>query len=136
MTTPTTPLFILVCENDEKPWLGAGLSIEGSQQDGMTTIERTAEVIVRAAHSADRVVEVWCVDFASRTNQDVTREVAEHVQARLGPYLRNERDRYRLPIAFVQTALGVTLDGDRWIPDAVAGDWTRPYGAESQRVAA
>lgn len=136
MTTPTTPLYILVCENDEKPWLGAGRSVEGSEQDGMTTVERTAEVIMRAAHGADRVVEVWCVDFASRTNQDVTREVAKQVQALIGPYLLEERNRYRLPIEFVQTALGVTLDGDRWIPDAVAGDWTVPYGAESHRVAA
>ncbi|MFI5409105.1 hypothetical protein [Kaistia sp. UC242_56] len=132
----TTPLYMLICENDETPRLCAGQSIEGSEQDGMTTARRAAEVIFRGQHNGDRVSRVVRFDLSDLSTLDVTREVAEHVQTRLGPYLRNERDRYELAIEFVQTALGVTLDGDRWIPDAVAGDWTRPYGAESPRVAA
>lgn len=132
----TTPLYMLICENDAIPTLPAGRSIEASEQDGMTTARRAAEVIFRGQHNGDRVARVVRLDLTDISTLDVTREVAEHVQTRLGPYLRKERDRYELAIEFVEAALGVTLDGDRWIPDAVAMDWTRPYGAESLSVAA
>jgi len=132
----TTPLYMLICENQATPRLCAGRSIEGSEQDGMTTARRAAEVIVRGLYNADRVVRVARLDMADLSTLDVTREVAEHVQTLIGKYLRDERADHEASIEFVEGALGVTLDGDRWIPDAVAGDWTRPYGAESQRVAA
>jgi hypothetical protein len=129
-------LYMLICENDETPRLCAGRSVEGSEQDGMTSARRAAEVIVRGAYNADRVVRVARLDMADLTTLDVTREVAEHIQTLIGPYLRDEREDHEASIAFVEAALGVTLDGDRWVPDAVAGDWTRPYGAESQKAAA
>lgn len=132
----TTPLYMLICENDETPRLCAGRSVEGSEQDGMTTARRAAEVIFRGSYNADRVVRVVRMDLSALTTLDVTREVAEHVQTRLGPFVRDERADHEASIAFVEAALGVTLDGDRWIPDAVAGDWTVPYGAECQQVAA
>ncbi|WP_029073544.1 hypothetical protein [Kaistia adipata] len=129
-------LYMLICENDETLRLCAGRSVEGSEQDGMTSARRAAEVIVRGLYNADRVVEVWRVDLSDRTTLDVTREVAEHIQTLIGRYLRDEREDHEAAIAFVETALGVTLDGDRWVPDDVAGDWTRPYGAECTQVAA
>lgn len=129
-------LYMLICENDETPRLCAGRSVEGSEQDGLTSARRAAEVIVRGLYNADRVVRVARLNMTDLTTLDVTREVAEHIQTIIGKYLRDEREDHEASIAFVEAALGVTLDGDRWIPDAVAGDWTRPYGAESQKVAA
>lgn len=131
-----TPLYMLICENDEKPWLCAGRSIEGSEQDGMTTARRAAEVIVNRLYNADRVVRVARLDMADLSTLDVTREVAQHVQTLIGKYLPDERADHEAAIEFVEGALSVTLDGDRWVPDAVAGDWTRPYGSESMSAAA
>lgn len=129
-------LYMLICDNDETRTLPAGRSIEGSEQDGMTSARRAAEVIVRGLYNADRVVRVARLNMTDLSTLDATREVAEHIQTIIGKYLRDEREDHETSIAFVESALGVTLDGDRWIPDAVAGDWTRPYGAESQKVAA
>lgn len=129
-------LYMLICENDETRTLPAGRSIEGSEQDGMTSARRAAEVIVRGAYNADRVVRVARLNMTDLSTLDVTREIAEHIQILIAPYLRDEREDHEASIAFVEAALGVTLDGDRWIPDAVASDWTRPYGAECEQVAA
>jgi len=136
MTTPTTPLYILICENDEKPWLGAGRSVEGSEQDGMTTPQGVAEVIMRGSYNGERIIGASKMDLETFTSVPATIEIAVALQTRLGPFLLEERDRYEAAIDFVERALGLALDGDRWIPEFVAGDWTMPYGAESQRVAA
>ncbi len=129
-------LYMLICENDETPRLCAGRSVEGSEQDGMTSARRAAEVIVRGLYNADRVVRVARLNMTDLSTLDVTREIAEHIQILIGPYLRDEREDHEAAISFVEAVLGVTLDGDRWIPEFVAGDWTRPYGAECEQVAA
>lgn len=132
----TTPLYMLICENDEKPWLGAGRSVEGSEQDGMTTAVRAAEVIMGRLYTGDRVIGVSKMDLETLTSAPATIEVAVALQTLLGPYLLDERKDYESAIDFVEEALGLVLDGDRWVPKFVAGDWTRPYGAECMSVAA
>jgi hypothetical protein len=132
----TTPLYMLICENDETRTLPAGRSVEGSEQDGMTTPERVAEVIMRGVYNGEPIIGASKMDLDTFTSVPATIEVAVALQTQLGPYLREERDDHEAAIDFVERALGVVLDGDRRIPEFVAGDWTRPYGAESERVAA
>ncbi|WEK50353.1 MAG: hypothetical protein P0Y66_22370 [Candidatus Kaistia colombiensis] len=129
-------LYLLICENDETPRLSAGRSVEGSEQDGMTTPERVAEVIMRGLYNGERIIGCSKMDLDTFTSVPATIEVAVALQTRLGPYLRDEREEHEAAIDFVERALGLVLDGDRWIPEFVAGDWTVPYGAECQRVAA
>lgn len=132
----TTPLYMLICENDETPRLCAGRSIEGSEQDGMTTPERVAEVIMRGLYNGERIIGASKMDLDTLTSVPATIEIAVALQTRLGDFLPDERDDHEAAIDFVERALGVVLDGDRWIPEFVASDWTRPYGAESMSVAA
>lgn len=130
------PLYMLICENDETRTLPAGRSVEGSEQDGMTTPERVAEVIMRGLYNGERIIGCSKMDLDTFTSVPATIEIAVAVQARLGDFLPDESDDHEAAIDFVERALGLVLDGDRWIPEFVAGDWTRPYGAECQKVAA
>jgi len=130
------PLYMLICDNDGTRTLPAGRSVEGSEQDGMTTPERVAEVIMRGLYNGERIIGCSKMDLDTFTSVPATIEIAVAVQARLGDFLPDESDDHEAAIDFVERALGLVLDGDRWIPEFVAGDWTMTYGAECISVAA